>query len=198
MKIAIAGVSYTGKSSLASRLAQEFKVPLVSTSSKKLLRKIRDKEGERFPEYYYDMSVAQLVRYQAELIVERVEKESSYTDFVGDGSLLEVLAYWFRFASREISTKSFMYYTQLIHQSIKLYDAVYYLPIGVVERTDEHPAFMKSIDFMLHGIISDYVGQGLRAYMMQEKTLEDRIKAVSDQIIQDKVYDQRVPATSVN
>lgn len=182
MKIAICGVSSTGKSTLSRILARQLTLPLVHEGMKDIRRAYKEKGQEI--KNFRDQNEVERLTYQVELIQYRLEKEFQYESFVADGSALDMIAFY-RMFSWIIPYNLKIETLKGLTVASSCYDYVFYLPFGVIPVEDDGRRMidmvnLETVDMVLKGVIAQAATTVLKdkIWILNERTVDQRVRAV--------------------
>lgn len=127
MRIAIAGASGTGKTTLAQALAECYRLPINPVGS----RQIATAMGFASP---YDVDRAgKRVEFQRKLFLAKREWESEHESFVTDRTYFDNLTYCALHMARELPDDSIAEYARAMER----YDLVFYLPRRIFQSQND-------------------------------------------------------------
>jgi adenylate kinase family enzyme len=163
MKIAIDGVSSTGKSTLARLVAENTGLPLISEDT--LVQKAFSygrAEGYAFTtEYMPDFTAEDVTIFELNFLKARYEIEESALSYVIDQSALGNMVYLLTFCSRNLSEEVLNEHVRRLERITQTYKSIWYLPFGVIPIEDDkrrtiNPHFLFQMDCTLRGLMQFY------------------------------------------
>jgi len=155
MKIAIAGASGTGKSTLARFIAERYTLPICPVGS----RSVAHAMGFENP-YDVDKIPGKRLEFQMELFKQKRSWEDSAVKFVTDRSHFDNLAYC---AMHDCSDKLPAWALDAYVDAVKAYDRIFYLPLRSYQNLgdDPHrvdnPTYHLMFDMLIYGMLLHYV-----------------------------------------
>lgn len=174
MRIAFAGASGTGKSTLAKWVAERYKIPINPVGSRSVAKSMGfdnpydvDKAGKR------DV-------FQVRLQIEKAKWENSHDSFVTDRTTLDEMTYT---ALHDISTVDKMYW-DTAWKGWRRYSIVFFCPVGVFQGLDgdpvrvSDPTYHLVFETMLRGLIA----LGQQVFTLSNADLTWREDAIEKQI----------------
>lgn len=118
MKIGISGSVCTGKTTLATAIAERLGVALVPETARVLLEQLQlGPGGER-------ESLSDKIQFQKRLIEYKERSESQHSAFVADRTFVDAAAYWLYYVSKEASDMQSGRYLEQCEQRMVGYDLV--------------------------------------------------------------------------
>jgi adenylate kinase family enzyme len=168
MRIGISGVSSTGKSTLAKILSDIYKIPLLNEGMKDVYTRYKE-AGKDFPKFS-ELPDSIKLDFQISMIKHRTQKELEMEEFIGDGTPLDVAAFWLEWISRIEDGPVLKYrdwtdtrkqVDSLIWQGLGRYDVIFRLPFGAIPVEDDNRRiinqdFLRKMSYILEGVTNDH------------------------------------------
>jgi predicted ATPase len=155
MRIAFAGASGTGKTTLMRYLAEELRLPTNPVGS----RSVAQAMGFARP---YDVDAAgQRVEFQRRLLVQKRAWEETHEEFVTDRTTFDELVYLSLHGVHGLDEELFESY----RQGMERYTHVFYCPVEAFQYTGSDPqrvhekAYHRVYCAMLDGLLSQHYGK---------------------------------------
>lgn len=192
VRIALSGASSTGKSTLAREISKRLTLPLIHEGMKDVRRRFAERNKIKVEDIplFDKMTLEEKMKWQIELVSARLEKENSYDQFIGDGSALDMLA-WYKFwCGPHMDAQHFAPLAELLVQhALKTYDHVFYLPLGMIPLEDDqrritNPWTQQHIDDLLKADFARMAIAGKKVWIMDEKTVEDRANFIMKTVVE--------------
>lgn len=195
MKIAITGITSTGKTTLAKLIGQKLTYPVVTNNTRDAIRQyeerndenlrkiagIRAKHGERV---WQNLPLDLKMKLQIDMIDVVMRKEASYDNFVGDGSTIDKISWMSVYATAlGMPDEVIEPVIAAAEASILKYDYVFYLPPGIIPIEDDGRRVIsklarRTVESVLKGYMALYATMGVKIYVLDERSIEDRINAI--------------------
>jgi predicted ATPase len=156
LRIAFAGSSGTGKTTLVKHVAEVYGVPMNPVGS----REVATAMGFSSP---YDVDKAgRRAEFQARLLAEKVAWESEHEDFVTDRTVCDNLTYLALHDVHAVTSEAIA----MVRQGLARYTHVFFCPMASFFHPGDDPARVKSrayhevFESCLSGLINDLMGDG--------------------------------------
>lgn len=189
MKIGISGLSSTGKTTLAQHVARVLQIPVCDEGMKDVYARRRSRGLN--PPKFSDLSLDLKFDFQVEMIEHRCKAESDLKNFVGDGTPLDIMAFWLEW-STQISDVGYQARRDIIQRMDDLlsdvldeYDMIFQLPFGVLPVQDDNrritdDRFLRKINHLLISITQDHCKNSCtpRIHLVQHLAIPDRVEEV--------------------
>ena len=201
MRIGVSGLSSTGKTTLARQISMVLQLPLLDEGMKHVYARRREKIGRDIPKWS-ELSIGSKIDFQMEMIQHRCEKEMNLKEFVGDGTPLDIMAFWLEWSTRDPGDSAYKYSNvaamdELLGKALARYDIIFQLPFGVLPVEDDNRRitdvrFLSKINHLLMSITTSQLmigGDCPVIHKVKSISLPDRI----DEVVM-AVHDLRAPA----
>jgi nicotinamide riboside kinase len=131
MRLALSGASCTGKSTIASLLAERFpSLMRVNTDGRAILSRLGFGGIDL-------LSPQQYITFQKLYIEEKLQLESHKNDFVTDRSTIDCLAYWNLACKGDSDVQENHQIELRCLGHVSVYDTIIYFPFGIVPYQDD-------------------------------------------------------------
>ena len=170
MRIAFAGASGTGKSTLANFLAKEYGLPLNPVGS----RSVSAAMG--FASSYDVDKAGKRSEFQRRLVIEKRVWEDEHESFVTDRTTLDNLAYTTMHDVHCIDEKLLLD----VVTGLRRYTHIFYCPVAAFCDPGVDPVRISSVtyhelfDVLIRGLIDCYVPAGVQVEMLDSDNLKER------------------------
>lgn len=192
VKIAFAGVSSTGKTTLSTAIAKELGLPQVHEPLAEAFdwcRSILVNRQVSVEDCRY-FTQQDKVNFEWGIFNAVSELESNHPSFVADSARYVHMMYMLYFcAGNQPAVDSEMMYEWFMDAAAK-YDAVFYLPLGLIpivddnrRLTDKH--LLQGMDGVLRSVIEDAERRGHKVFRVHHRELKNRIAFVKSTLTYD-------------
>lgn len=165
MRVGISGVSSTGKSTLAKRVAEAVGYPAMLDVDlhEKSFHLLDLWNQTPHTNFFPDMYPNEKVAFERAVFNVRQDLESATDDWIADESPIDFLNYLYIMASPYpllMNDEEFEYYVDAWKSSVARYDIIWYLPYGVLPIEDDkrrftNPNLLRFWDYSMSGIIGE-------------------------------------------
>lgn len=193
MRIAISGVSSTGKSTLARQVGQQLGIPcLLDVDIHDKAWALLEKRG-LMPKtkFFPDLSKEEHIEFERAVCKSWWDMEEILSHGIFDESPLDFINYFYSVcaAHRDIMPPVELKY--LIDESwkrIKTYDIIWYLPFGKLNIVEDGRRFtnqnqLEYWDYSLRGLVEEARNRGVDVRMMDPSILPERVAEVVHSIM---------------
>lgn len=122
MRIAVSGAQGTGKTTLAGRLAEELRLPLIPECSRQVAQRLGI-------EHLSQLSVDGFASFGKLCMESQLELEQKHSSFVSDRCTLDNAVYWLKWLSEVRPTEETESLVNRARGNMANYDYLFYLPV---------------------------------------------------------------------
>lgn len=177
MKIGITGSQGTGKTTLATALADQLNLPLIREQARSVAREMGIKSVKQLKG-----QVELGARFQWTCLNRQIEAEQTNVGFVSDRTTIDNAVYWLKYHSSYWPSEESNYYYKKAFENAKNYDLVIYVPREIDPEDDGFRSTDPGAQIEIDMYIKAFLALAAPKYITVSGTLDERVDTAIKQI----------------
>jgi hypothetical protein len=194
MRVGIAGVSSTGKSTLTKAASEKAGISAILDTDVHAAAFLRMDTLNQTPhtKFFPDMTREEHINFERAYVAARLDMESLMPDFIGDETPLDIMNYFYHVCAPHpeiMPPAEFEATMKSLWEQASKYDIIWYLAPGQIPIVDDNRRFtnknlLEGWDFTLRGILGMTIDheKPMLGFLTNTPELDVRVEAVVDSI----------------